>query len=751
MKDARSQTMTIMFKSGSYIQILNGLVNHEVPLFGAQIYGIEFYSICFDNGFNRYQFDLYASSSSYFSRLPGQNPDLRTSLTSLWLTNRPEICLTIVYAMTSRSKDYEYVCYQDEMPNDSAPVKIQIETDTGRLHSVLNYCLESNGDIVRMVVNYNQNNTGIDDEIIRFLIQIEDKVHMRYIYNSICGNSLYPVKQDACNRLDKVAFDVAYKHNYYERASSVEYCGNGGKLVDGSCVCPPGFMGKHCEVACGENKFGRDCTGQCTRPNISSVDAPLECRGMLLCTQYGCGCAPGYQGNHCDQQCARGFYGNDCKTRCGQCINSTSCNIYTGHCNQCDSVYLIPPYCQESYPYVTKPLKILNVSYFSIHLEVNAQPQYIKGYSKDLSADYFHVIRTKDLTWNTEKDTTEFALDLDNPNATYLTRNNWVLNSSYFKQDIWIHDLVPGHMYTFQLILYDDLNQTHDPNIAPVTRVMTKCIIPAYEHKTQVIVASTTATVYWYVTNTTYNDWNITKHDVNDTTRISEINKLFNTTKLEVLEDLFNLTDDDINVVFKCREPPRYNLTVKKISKKRSQEYKFTNIKSGFTLKYLDPGSSYLVRLYLNNNNYTYEILNSVVDTKPELSVMEDLEIVEKVGSVLTIKWSSVDQNRRISGPQKTKSTLTDHTNKTKSVEPTIYYIKYKIVKQRACNQYFNHNTMVESTNHTSFTLHLHYFTTYSIFVTTNKGQTLSTKYLYVSFDASVPNISPNLPNRNCL
>ncbi|XP_026687932.1 uncharacterized protein LOC103521426 [Diaphorina citri] len=226
---------------------------------GAQIYGIEFYAICFDNGFNRYQFDLYASSSSYLSRLPGQNPDLRTSLTSLWLTNRPEICLTIVYAMTSRSKDYEYVCYQDEMPNDSAPVKIQIETDTGRLHSVLNYCLENNGDIVRMVVNHN--NTGIDDEIIRFLIQIEDKVHIRYIYNSICGNRLYPVKQDACDRLDKVTFDVAYKHNYYERASSVEYCGNGGKLVDGSCVCPPGFMGKHCEVACGENKFGRDCTG----------------------------------------------------------------------------------------------------------------------------------------------------------------------------------------------------------------------------------------------------------------------------------------------------------------------------------------------------------------------------------------------------------------------------------------------------------------------------------------------------------
>lgn len=89
----------------------------------------------------------------------------------------------------------------------------------------------------------------------------------------------------------------------------------------------------------------------------------------------------------------------------------------------------------------------------------------------------------------------------------------------------------------------------------------------------------------------------------------------------------------------------------------RSQEYKFTNINSGFTLKYLDPGSSYLVRLYLNNNNYTYEILNSVVDTKPELSVMEDLEIVEKVGSVLTIKWSSVDQDRRISGPQVTSFT----------------------------------------------------------------------------------------------
>lgn len=65
--------------------------------------------------------------------------------------------------------------------------------------------------------------------------------------------------------------------------------------------------------------------------------------------------------------------------RCGQCLNGTTCNAYTGHCVQCANSYLVSPYCQESYPYVAQPLKVLNNSYFSVQLEVNAQAQYVKG------------------------------------------------------------------------------------------------------------------------------------------------------------------------------------------------------------------------------------------------------------------------------------------------------------------------------------------------------------------------------------
>lgn len=256
------------------------------------------------------------------------------------------------------------------------------------------------------------------------------------------------------------------------------------------------------------------------------------------------------------------------------------------------------------------------------------------GYPIDMEAEYFYVILITDLTGNTEQQTKEFALDVANPNSTVNVQN------------VWIENLIPGHMYSFQVLLFDDIGNTHDPFKAPRTNVTTKCIIPAHEHQVRRDVTSTTIQLYWKVTNVSYEAWNTTKENINhvysNSTTINQINRLFNfTTKVEVIEDLYNLTSEQRNLIFKCRKQNQYFLTVKKITKKKAQEYSFSHLNSGFMLKYLDPGSKYFVRLYVQNNNYNHEIFSQVVETDGNLSEMDDLEIVKKVDKTVYIKWNT--------------------------------------------------------------------------------------------------------------
>lgn len=78
---------------------------------------------------------------------------------------------------------------------------------------------------------------------------------------------------------------------------------------------------------------------------------------------------------------------------------------------------------------------------------------------------------------------------------------------------------------------------------------------------------------------------------------------------------------------------------------------------------------------------------------------------------------SAMVTNETLHEDETTRANLSDQTK-----GETIYYIKYKIYKQRACNQYFNRNTYVIATNKTEYKLELEYFTTYQIFITQNKG-----------------------------
>ncbi|XP_022248919.1 tenascin-like isoform X1 [Limulus polyphemus] len=110
-------------------------------------------------------------------------------------------------------------------------------------------------------------------------------------------------------------------------------CYNGGICHDlwGMCVCPPGFMGLHCEKACGANHFGADCTKICSP--VGNVDS--GCAIHLFCKPdpYSCSCAPGYKGPKCAIECKLGWYGADCKQPCHCISGSKACNRITGECD----------------------------------------------------------------------------------------------------------------------------------------------------------------------------------------------------------------------------------------------------------------------------------------------------------------------------------------------------------------------------------------------------------------------------------
>ncbi|XP_071959475.1 uncharacterized protein [Antedon mediterranea] len=75
-------------------------------------------------------------------------------------------------------------------------------------------------------------------------------------------------------------------------------CYNGGVCTEfGSCICPPGFKGDHCEEACGINNWGRDCTILCNSRTPG-------CPGKLysLPDPYGCSCFSGYEGIECENE-----------------------------------------------------------------------------------------------------------------------------------------------------------------------------------------------------------------------------------------------------------------------------------------------------------------------------------------------------------------------------------------------------------------------------------------------------------------
>ncbi|XP_030851750.1 uncharacterized protein LOC105444456 [Strongylocentrotus purpuratus] len=133
-------------------------------------------------------------------------------------------------------------------------------------------------------------------------------------------------------------------------------CYNGGVCddVSGRCVCPPGFSGDHCQIACEAGKFGQGCSGSCTTLESGRTD----CSGAVFCLSdpHGCSCAAGWTGLQCDQECPDGSYGAGCTETC-HCVSPGTCDRLTGACsNGCEDGW-IGDQCQVTILDITAMLR----------------------------------------------------------------------------------------------------------------------------------------------------------------------------------------------------------------------------------------------------------------------------------------------------------------------------------------------------------------------------------------------------------
>uniref|UniRef100_A0A8D8WL94 Tyrosine-protein kinase receptor Tie-1 n=1 Tax=Cacopsylla melanoneura TaxID=428564 RepID=A0A8D8WL94_9HEMI len=256
-----------------------------------------------------------------------------------------------------------------------------------------------------------------------------------------------------------------YNYNTVDRTikntKNESSCKNGGRLENGNCVCPPGFVGSQCESPCGRNHFGEKCSFVCS--NSSN-----ECKGMILCTPYyGCTCAPGYYGDECNMQCKEGFYGADCKQTCKQC--PYGCNKYTGACrDKCSKRHLKNPSCSKNNFYLRDAPEIVESNFTSVTLQVNFAASKIKivGSLKLDKPNLYTVQYREDLSpiWN---------------NGPYEEFNQVITN-------ITVNGLKPGLLYEFRVVLIDYSQETQDTLRSKIIQAETNCTLSLRQQNLQI-------------------------------------------------------------------------------------------------------------------------------------------------------------------------------------------------------------------------------------------------------------------------
>ncbi|KAL1451378.1 hypothetical protein WDU94_005762 [Cyamophila willieti] len=242
-------------------------------------------------------------------------------------------------------------------------------------------------------------------------------------------------------------------------------CMHGGRLENGTCVCPPGFAGNQCQSPCGRNHFGEKCSFVCSHSSN-------ECKGVILCTPYyGCTCAPGFYGDKCNMQCKGGFFGADCKQPCKQCQHG--CNKYTGACREkCINPNPLNPSCSKSQFYLKDAPDIVELNFTSVKLQVNFAQSKIVGSLKRAKRNLYMVQHREDKStaWN------------DGP---YEEFNQGITN-------ITVNALKPGRHYELRVVLIDYSQETQDTLRPKISQAQTNCTPSLRQQKLHISSISTT-------------------------------------------------------------------------------------------------------------------------------------------------------------------------------------------------------------------------------------------------------------------
>uniref|UniRef100_A0A2S2QAU1 Angiopoietin-1 receptor n=2 Tax=Sipha flava TaxID=143950 RepID=A0A2S2QAU1_9HEMI len=256
------------------------------------------------------------------------------------------------------------------------------------------------------------------------------------------------------------------------------------------CICPPGFKGKLCEIGCGSNTYGADCTSHCSFYKSG-------CKGMYLCTSsFGCTCPAGLTGPLCNQNCPSHKYGNDCTQNCSsKCFNQT-CNRYTGACSKgCPSPY-IPPDCIEKYMYLLNAPELVSANVNDITIKINFK---LNNFNSDKGLKnlkhYYQIL------YKTPEDT------------TYTHTKSRLLHLNEVKE-VTIKHLKPDTTYTIGILLIRNDGNYNDQNIAFVNS-KTTCKIPepkTNDYTIKVTQESNTTKITWDEIPLTPENCKITKY-----------------------------------------------------------------------------------------------------------------------------------------------------------------------------------------------------------------------------------------------
>lgn len=135
--------------------------------------------------------------------------------------------------------------------------------------------------------------------------------------------------------------------------AGVDDCWNGGgrRHKGEACVCPPGYAGDSCQIACGWDRHGDHCEKSCSNSSEG-------CKGKAFCDGNMCTCAAGFRGSQCEQLCEFRFYGANCTQRCGNCVDGTSCDGVTGRCMKGCAPGYVEPSCQHELLHLNEPPEI---------------------------------------------------------------------------------------------------------------------------------------------------------------------------------------------------------------------------------------------------------------------------------------------------------------------------------------------------------------------------------------------------------